>query len=341
MKGYLNVVKNNIISVVCRAAASIVTSWLCIIKALTVLPAPKIHIISIFKKASMNIFTIRDIENLSRIKAHTLRVWEQRYGIIRPLRKQSNHRTYGVEDLRHILRIASLYHQGYKISRIAEMSTEEINAVLLEFARKGNHEVFVNQMVEASIDFDEDRFRNTLENVSFSLGMQQAIIEVIYPFLTRIGMLWVTGNVIPSQEHFSSNLIRNMILSALQKKPGIRPRPDLCFVLLCPEGEFHEIPLIVIQYILKQKGIPVIYFGVNTRIDHLRELLDKRSVTHIFVHMITNMGNVDPEAWIRELQQLYPHVKVLAGGASFSNLSNKKVTVFTNLKELLDYLSAV
>jgi MerR family transcriptional regulator, light-induced transcriptional regulator len=124
----------------------------------------------------MNTFTIRDIENLSGIKAHTLRVWEQRYDIIRPMRKNSNHRLYGINDLKQILRISYLYHHGYKISRIAEMNETEIRKLSLEFNLKTGHEIFINQMMDASLDFDDNLFRKVLDDAMSHLGVEKAVV---------------------------------------------------------------------------------------------------------------------------------------------------------------------
>lgn len=288
----------------------------------------------------MNSFSIRDIENLSGIKAHTLRVWEQRYGIIRPLRKGSNHRQYGISELKHILRISHLYNQGYKISRIAEMSEEQIKKLALEEQTPGDYDVFINQMLEASMDFDENLFRRALDTVIYHQGLQHAIIEVVYPFLNKIGMLWLTGNVIPSQEHFASNIIRNKIMSATSSLPGKKEKQDIRFVLFCPPEEFHEIPLLLAQYCLKKRGISSVLFGVNTEKEHLKEFLDKNPSSHLFIHLITNFSDLKPPELLAELCDEFPHIQVHAAGAVFQHVKSDKenLRVFSHLQSFLAYL---
>src|SRR5260221_12743693 len=164
----------------------------------------------------MNAFTIRDIENLCGIKAHTLRIWEQRYQLLCPKRKAGTHRIYDNNDLKCLLRIAFLYHHGHKISAIARMDDKERCQLTLALGRSSDsYEIFINQLTEASIDFDQDMFDRILHNVILHMGFEKAITRVVYPFLDRIGLLWLTGNVIPAQEHFASALIAKKMLVAI------------------------------------------------------------------------------------------------------------------------------
>ncbi|HLO82005.1 MAG TPA: MerR family transcriptional regulator [Chitinophagaceae bacterium] len=289
----------------------------------------------------MNTFTIRDIENLSGIKAHTWRAWEQRYGIIRPMRKDSNHRLYGIEDLKHILRIAYLYGQGYKISRIAEMDENQIRKLSLEFKSKGNHEIFINQLMEASIDFEEGIFRKAMDNAVISLGLEKAMILVIYPFLTKIGLLWMTGNIIPAQEHFASNIIRNKILAATERLPVKKNSSLKKYILFNPPSEYHEIPLLFVQYSLKLRGISNVLFGINTSIDFVRDYQQEKKATHLFLFMATNFTNKEPLELIEELKINFPAVQINVAGYSFRNMeitAGDRVKLFTSVQDFLNYL---
>jgi DNA-binding transcriptional MerR regulator len=289
----------------------------------------------------MNTFTIRDIENLSGIKAHTWRAWEQRYGIIRPMRKDSNHRLYGIEDLKHILRISYLYGQGYKISRIAEMDESQIRKLSLDFKSKGNHEIFINQMMEASMDFEEALFRRALDNAINSLGLEKAMILVIYPFLTKIGLLWMTGNVIPAQEHFASNIIRNRILSATEQLPVKKSTSLRKYILFNPPSEYHEIPLLFVQYSLKQRGIPNVLFGINTSVDFVRVYQHEKKATHLFLFMATNFTNKEPQELIEDIKTNFPTMQINIAGYSFRNMeltSGDRVKLFNTVQDFLNYL---
>jgi DNA-binding transcriptional MerR regulator len=289
----------------------------------------------------MNTFSIRDIENLSGIKAHTLRIWELRYGIMAPQRKESNHRRYNTEDLKQILRIAFLYHQGYKISKIAAMSNAEIKRLSLEFSNKGNYEVFINQMMEASIDFDEGAFDKVFAGLFSHMGLEQSMLHVIYPFLNNIGIHWVTGNIIPAQEHFASNIIRNKIFTAIDALPKTGNIRDKKIILFCPPGEYHEIPLLLVQYLLKRRGISYVSFGVNSSVDLICEYLSVHQATHIFFHMITNFTNKDPLHFIEETMQAIPEISIVASGPVFSDLQieMKRVRILRSMGELLEFVN--
>jgi MerR family transcriptional regulator, light-induced transcriptional regulator len=164
----------------------------------------------------MHYFTIKDIENLSGIKAHTWRIWEQRYNLCLPQRKDSNHRFYDNQNLKQILRISYLYHTGLKISKIAQLDEHAlIDATMKHIEPSPSNEYFIKELMEASIDFDHARFETTCENVFKRLETEKAIIQVIYPYLERMGMLWLTDHIIPAQELFSSNFSRQKLVAAI------------------------------------------------------------------------------------------------------------------------------
>lgn len=289
----------------------------------------------------MNTFTIRDIENLSGIKAHTLRVWEQRYGIIKPMRKDSNHRLYGIDDLKKILRISFLYHEGYKISRIAEMTEDQMKKLALEFTPKGNHDVFINQLMESSIDFDESAFRTALDAAVMHLGLERSMTQVIYPFMNKVGMLWLTGNMIPAQEHFGTNIIRNKIIWATSQLKQRKSPGDQRYIIFCPPGEFHEIPLLLVQFSLRQRGIPSVYFGVNTSVDQVSDYLDKNQATHLFLHLITNFSQLEPIVLLDDLYKRFRSLQILAAGRVFRDVKHNGVKLFDTVQHFLDYLNGV
>ena len=187
----------------------------------------------------MNHFTIKDIENLCGIKAHTLRIWEQRYNFFVPKRKKSQHRIYDSDDLKELLRISFLYHNGYKISKIAELNPGQIHQLVEESGMQdNNHEIFIHQLIEAGLDFDKEKFEIIVNCLALRIGMEKCITEVFYPFLQRIGLLWMTNNVIPAQEHFVSQIIRNKIIVATD---GLEVRNDAVtnVIVFTPTGEFH------------------------------------------------------------------------------------------------------
>jgi MerR family transcriptional regulator, light-induced transcriptional regulator len=270
----------------------------------------------------MNSFSIKDIANLTGIKAHTLRIWEQRYQkLFQSKRKESNHRQYDNEDLKHLLRIARLYQQGLKISGIASMSEPEI----LEAARvipneEGNrYSIIVNQLIEATIDFDQDRFEKASTQAILYCGFEKAVVKVFYPFLQRIGLLWVTDNVIPAQEHFASNLLRKKFINAIDSLP--RARSGINTILFTPEGEHHEIPLLYNHYLLKKFGQPCIYLGSNTGIDVLEMYNNIRPIKRLLFSLITNFTRYSADNYCQILLTHFPDTEIYFAGSQVNNLT--------------------
>jgi len=290
----------------------------------------------------VNQFTIRDIENLSGIKAHTLRIWEQRYKLFVPRRKQSRHRIYDNEDLKELLRISFLYHNGYKISRIAEMSCEEIRCAVSSTCTGGDdHELFIHQLIEASIDFDKERFDKIINSLVIRVGLEKAILYVFYPFLQRIGLLWMTNNVIPAQEHFCSHIIRKKIICAIDglDMHNSRPANGPTVLIFSPTGEFHEIPLLAANYFLKKNNIRTIYFGVNLSLDCLCEYLQQHEAGYIFTHIITQMKDCDLRNYIEKLSERFPSKNILVSGAACKCMKElpSNITMICQPDDLIRY----
>jgi MerR family transcriptional regulator, light-induced transcriptional regulator len=285
----------------------------------------------------MNSFTIRDIENLCGIKAHTLRIWEQRYQLLSPKRKAGNHRSYDNEDLRYLLRIAYLYHHGHKISAIARLSEKEICELALSLsASGGSAEIFVNHLTEASMDFDPDRFDKVLHNIILHMGFEKAITQVIFPFLQKIGLLWLTGHTIPAQEHFASALITKKIhvaINGLDEPPRGHAKNVL---LYCPKAEFHEIPLLYMRYLMKKNGISTVYFGKDIAMSELEYYCARQPVSHLYFHIVTNLLRYEPEQYIRKLSALFPDKQIVVSGGRTALIRNSypNVRLLKSLEEM-------
>jgi DNA-binding transcriptional MerR regulator len=288
----------------------------------------------------MNAFTIRDIENLCGIKAHTIRIWEQRYQLLCPKRKTSNHRIYDNNDLKCLLRIAFLYHHGHKISSLARLNEKEICQLTLSLTREGDSaEMFINQLTEASIDFDEELFENILHNVILHMGFEKTITKVAYPFLEKIGLLWLTGNLVPAQEHFASALITKKIHVAINglNNPIPSKAPAQKIVLLyTPKGEFHEIPLLYMRYLMKKSGIFTVYFGKDIDLDELEYYCRQKPVTHLYFHLVTHLLRYEPEEYIRRLTRLFPDKHIVISGWLGRSLHQvpPRVLVLNGLEEM-------
>ena len=287
----------------------------------------------------MNHFTIRDIENLCGIKAHTLRIWEQRYKLFVAKRKESQHRIYDNDDLKELLRISFLYHNGHKISKIAALSTAQIQQLVeTSSITEDNHEAFVHQLIEASVDFDKEKFEKIVNCLVLRIGLEKSIINVLYPFLQRIGLLWMTNNVMPAQEHFASHIIRKKIIVATD---GLEiDNTSLSnIVVFAPSGEHHEIPLLVANYFLRKYNNRTIYFGVNVSEDSLTYYLQHHPASHLYAHVIISLNSQGLDNYFCSLGKTFPDKKIVLSGPAckFINKKPDNLQILSSLDEMIAF----
>lgn len=241
----------------------------------------------------MGRYSIKQLEQLSGVKAHTIRIWEQRYDIVIPHRTETNIRFYDDIQLKKLLNVALLVQQGHKISKIGKLEEEEIQDLvadkLINTVTDDQVEVAINGMLLSMIDYDEAAFERIFSDSILRRGFEKTIIDLIYPFLIRVGIMWGINEVNPAQEHFMSNLIRQKIIVAINDVSCI-PKPDRTFVLFLPEGEMHEMGLMVSHYLLKSKNFRVIYLGQNVPFKDVQETCSAVKATDILC-FITNASD--------------------------------------------------
>jgi DNA-binding transcriptional MerR regulator len=287
----------------------------------------------------MNYFTIKDIENLCGIKAHTLRIWEQRYNLFIAKRKESRHRIYDNDDLKQLLRISFLYHNGHKISKIAELNPEEIHQMVqTSCVQENNHEVFVHQLIEASVDFDKEKFEKIINCLVLRIGMEKSIIEVFYPFLQRIGLLWMTNNVIPAQEHFASHIIRKKIITAIDGLE-VDNSSSSAILIFAPSGEFHEIPLLVANYFFRKNNNRTVYFGINVPAEAIKYYMQYHPVSCLYAHVLTHLHNCELDKYICSLSKEFPDKQIVISGPAADCIENApaNLQVIRSVKEMISF----
>ncbi len=218
----------------------------------------------------MSFYSIKDLEQLSGIKAHTLRIWEQRYNFITPKRTDTNIRYYDDEDLKLILNVSLLRENGYKISRIAGLDAQQLSRAVLSITEKNSSfSDQIHSLVLAMIDLDEERFEKIMSTNILQSGFENTMFSIIFPFLTKIGVLWQTGSVSPAQEHFISNLIRQKLIVAIDGCFVSSKEEKEKYLLFLPEGELHELSLLFCHYIIKSRKNKVVYLGQNVPLPDL------------------------------------------------------------------------
>ncbi|TAE38766.1 MAG: MerR family transcriptional regulator [Runella slithyformis] len=263
----------------------------------------------------MSSYSIRDLEQLSGIKAHTLRIWEQRYNIIQPKRTDTNIRFYDDQDLKLVLNISLLKEHGYKISEISKLSPEELNKeVLMISDRKLNYPDQIHALTISMIDLDEDRFEKIVSTNFLQFGFESTMINIIYPFLSRIGTLWVTGSIGPAQEHFITHLIRQKIIVAIDGQVS-KPRADSKrFMLYLPEGELHEISLLFATYMIRSRNHKVIYLGQTLPFNELVFAYEVHKPDYIFTSITSVPSNDEVQNYVTRLCKQFPKSHILLTG---------------------------
>ncbi|MER3316727.1 MAG: MerR family transcriptional regulator [Allomuricauda sp.] len=220
-------------------------------------------------------FSIRDMENLSGIKAHTIRIWEKRYNLFSPERTDTNIRTYNLESLQKLLNVTLLYKNGYKISKIAKLGDKKIPSLVNEIITlKSEKSHAINSFKLAMLNFDQSLFLNTYNELMEEKSFTQIFNDVFIPLLNELGLLWQTNTISPSHEHFISNLIKQKIYIHTEKLQFEAPtKKDEVYVLFLPENEIHELGLLYINYQLALHGYKTIYLGQTMPIESLEDLL--------------------------------------------------------------------
>ncbi|WP_052273104.1 MerR family transcriptional regulator [Flavihumibacter solisilvae] len=248
----------------------------------------------------MNAFTIKDLENLSGIKAHTIRIWEQRYNFLKPQRTQTNIRTYTCDELKAVLNIALLNKYGYKISHIDKMCPEEIRDRIVSLGNvQAQQERIVNEMIQHMVDLETGPLEDVLDNYISLRGIDKTITQVIFPFLEKIGILWLTNHINPAQEHLVSNIVRQKLIVGIEGAFS-HVNVNKTVLLFLPEGENHEIGLLYTYYLLKSRGVNVLYLGANVPLKDVEFVANLKKPEYLYTHLTSVAHNFNFEKFLNE-----------------------------------------
>ena len=289
-------------------------------------------------------FTIKDIENLSGIKAHTIRIWEQRYKFLNPTRTETNIRFYSNDELRIILNIALLNKYGYKISHISRMSHKSICEKVLSLTdadAKAN--IIVNDLLQCMVDFNVESFEIILTNYINSNGIEKAVVQIIYPFLEKVGVLWLTSHINPAQERLVSNVIRQKLIVGIDSIPTKKiSAAKVCLFL--PEGEYHELSLLFVAFLLKKKGVPVIYLGANIPFEELKSVTSAKKPDYLYTHLTTAGLSFNFDKFLATLNKDFRKFSIVISGrltCSYVKKIPQKIILKKSLAEVKEFISAL
>tara|TARA_Y100000385_G_scaffold285932_1_gene346821 strand:+ start:192 stop:1058 length:867 start_codon:yes stop_codon:yes gene_type:complete len=265
----------------------------------------------------MGQYSIKDLEVLSGIKAHTLRIWEQRYKIVEPKRTNTNIRYYTDEQLKTILNVSVLNGSGRKISKIASLTSTEIAHEVLAMNQEHlNEGVYINQLVEGMICLDKKLILNILQKSENFDTLTDFFLKVVFPFLARVGMLWSSNSINPGQEHFASNIIKRFLLNKIESLN--EPHSDApMFLLFLPEGDWHELSLLVAEYILKNNGNRVLYLGASVPDSDVKAILSLTKIDYLLCVSILSQPLESIQNTINRIAELSHPVALMFAGRAF------------------------
>jgi len=292
----------------------------------------------------MNAFTIKDLENLSGIKAHTIRIWEQRYNFLKPQRTGTNIRYYSNDELKTVLNIALLNKFGYKISHINKMTRADVGDKIMALTQsQAQQERIINEMINFMVDLDIDKFEELIDAHVLSKGIDKTITQVIFPFLEKIGILWITNHINPAQEHLVTNIIRQKIIVGIESAypHTISGKTILLFL---PEGEFHELGLLYMYYLLKNKGIRILYLGANVPLKDVEFVAEIKKPDYLYTHLTSVAANFNFDKFLTLVQTRLQNFQLIISG-QLTQTYKKKVPPFINFRksmtEVQEYVAAL
>lgn len=286
----------------------------------------------------MGAYSIKDLEQLSGVKAHTIRIWEQRYSLLSPDRSDTNIRTYSDAELKKLLRVNVLYSNGMKISKIAMLNENQISERISELLREEETEKNVIEVLTmAMVDMDEAKFEDVLSQYIDHHGFDHLMQKIVYPFLERIGTLWMVNAINPGQEHFMSNLIRQKIIKAIDDLGPTKDKKAQVCISFLHEDEMHELGLLYYSYVLKKNGLRVIYLGQSVPFQDLQSAVKAHQPNYLLTAFVGSVNEPWLNDYVDELSDLSPETKILCSGIQSSLIRSNRanVSVLSQVDDLI------
>lgn len=292
----------------------------------------------------MDSFTIKDLENLSGIKAHTIRIWEQRYQFLKPSRTGTNIRYYSNDELKKVLNIALLNKYGFKISHIDKMNEGELREKIISLTQlQAQQERIVNELIQCMVDIDVEKLEDILDSFIHLKGIERTITQIIFPFMEKIGILWVTNHINPAQEHLVSNIIRQKLIVGIESV-STSLKVNKTILLFLPEGEYHELGMLFMYYLLKSRGISTIYLGANVPLRDVEYVVNLKKPDYLYSHLTSIGHNFNFDKFILAITKKFAGTPIIISGL-LTNTYEKKIPPHINFKksfsEVMEFVSTL
>lgn len=295
--------------------------------------------------STLGTFTIKDIEAVTGIKGPTLRMWEQRYGIINPKRSETNIRYYDDSDLKQLLNISVLNNHGFKISEIAKMSEEEIAQNVIRLSSfSSEHSNQIKALISAMLGFNEAEFHKLLSAAIMQHGLEYTLLKIVFPFLNEVGILWQVGSIQPSHEHFVTNLVKQKLFVAIDGMIGRSAAGSKRFLLFLPENEKHSLGLLFANYLIRSRGHEVVYLGQEVPLKDLKFAFSEHQPDFILTLMTSSQPDLDKQGFVDFLSRNWPASQILLTGSQFLMCDlelRKNITLIKNLDGFINLLDNI
>ncbi|RZK19722.1 MAG: MerR family transcriptional regulator [Pedobacter sp.] len=289
-------------------------------------------------------YTISDLEQLSGIHSHTIRIWEQRYNALQPMRSQGNTRLYDDIQLKRLLNIVSLNQAGLKISKICNLSNLEVEELLSkQYSYQSNDELaefYLTRLIKYGLDFNDTAFSNLIGDCMEILGVSNTYRRVIYPLLVRLGLMWRKDEICPAHEHFISNLIRQKLFTAINSFKLENKNPET-WLLFLPEDEDHDIGLIFANYMLRLHHKNVIYLGSKVPFESIHAVFSTLKVDHVLLFMVRSRLEEAVQKYIEKLSEVCKSAKIHLAGNSSVIEKLKEIDHIDCIKTLEDFEKSI
>ncbi|MES2590134.1 MAG: MerR family transcriptional regulator [Bacteroidota bacterium] len=291
----------------------------------------------------MDLFSISQLEELSGIKAHNIRIWEQRYDALKPIRSEGNTRYYDGFQLRRLLNIVSLKKMNYKLLDLCKMSDNELFELVylrLNQEKSKDENFYISQIISSCILFDEFKIGQLYDESVEKLGFNRTYREVILPLLKRVGLLWSSNFLNPAHEHFLSHVLKQKIYTETNALENTISSEKPRWILFLPENEFHDLSLLIANLLLKKNGVQVIYLGANLPLDSLVKIRKEICPENIMFFLIHQRSEQKSQDYLNEISSLFDESNCYFSG-DFEFIKGLKLTKNMNWLKTIDDLESI
>jgi len=286
------------------------------------------------------------MEVLSGVKAHTIRMWEQRFQMFEPRRTPGNIRYYNDSDLKKLLNLSFLTQQGYKVSVLARMSDDELSRRVVDLSLTcTGDESRIQSLTMHMLQLNETGFTQLLSVFIRESGLERVMLDIVFPFFRAIGFMWQTGTITPAHEHFITHLIRQKLIVSIDQMDFVQRENAKRYLLFLPEGEFHELGLLFAHFVIRSRGHETIYLGANVPYGDLKTVYATYKPQVIMCILTSAQADMTASEYLNQLQTDFPNAQIMASGKfaldSADEIASTDIMLMRDFPDLIEQFEPV